>query len=444
MKEKTYQTKPVHTLRGSVEVAPDKSISHRALLFAAIAKGESKISNLLLSEDVLRTLTIINQLGIQTSHTAQTLKEKDELIVFGKGLDGLTKPEETLFCGNSGTTMRLMIGLLAGQSFQASLTGDDSLNKRPMDRVIEPLQEMGATIVSEDVDDKRLITITPKETSGEKYLKGISYESPVASAQVKSAILLAGLYARKPISVSEPRQSRNHTELMLKSLRGKVSIQDLMVTIDCPTRLKALDLTVPGDLSSAAAFIAAALIVKDSELTIRNVNLNPTRTGMVDILRYMGAKITTDVKNVINGEAVGHIHVQTSRLKNISITGNIIPRMIDEIPMLALIASVSEGKMVVSGAQELRVKESDRIKAICKTLQQLGVRVDEKEDGFIIVGNPEGLRIQDGVDFHSYGDHRIAMMQSIAGLVLDKAVKIDDVSCVDTSFPGFFKILEKF
>ncbi|MBU0504661.1 3-phosphoshikimate 1-carboxyvinyltransferase [bacterium] len=442
--EKAYQTRPAQALKGSIEVAPDKSISHRALIFAAIANGESKIKNLLLSEDVLRTLTIINQLGIQTSHTAETLTEKDELVVYGKGLQGLTKPENVLCCGNSGTTMRLMMGLLAGQPFQASLIGDDSLNKRPMDRVIEPLQEMGATINSETVDEKRIITVLPQNESGEKYLKGISYVSPVASAQVKSAIILAGLYARKPTSVVEPRQSRNHTELMLKSLRGKVAIKDLMVTIDCPTRLKALNVSIPGDLSSAAAFIAAALIVKGSDLTISNVNLNSTRTGMIDVLRYMGAKITTEIKNKVNGEDVGRIHIEASRLKNLSITGNIIPRMIDEIPMLALIASVSEGKMVVSGAEELRVKESDRIKAICKTLQQLGVRVDEKDDGFIIVGNPEGLRIQEGVDFRSYGDHRIAMMQSIAGLVLDKAVTIDDVSCVDTSFPGFFRILEKF
>ncbi len=438
-----YQTKTSQGLKGEIRVASDKSISHRSLILAAVANGESKISNLLLSEDVLRTLTIINQLGVETSHTASNITEKDELIVQGKKIRGLSAPTDVLYCGNSGTTMRLMLGLLAGQSFSATLTGDDSLNKRPMDRIIEPLQLMGAEFTLEEKEGKRHISTVPQNKSDQVFLKGISYEPPLASAQVKSAILLAGLYAKGITSVTEPHLSRNHTELMLKSMRGKITIKDLTASIDPPQRLRALSLSIPGDISSAAFFIVAALITNNSELLIKHVSLNHTRAGIIDVLKFMGAKIAVENKEIVQGEEVGDLRVYSSKLRNISITGSIIPRLIDELPLLALAAATAQGKMIVSGANELRVKETDRIKATCSELKKIGVQIEEREDGFVIQGNPEGLKSPEGLCFESFGDHRIAMMESIAGLVLDKPVTIDDVSCVNTSFPTFFQLLDK-
>ncbi len=440
-----FTTKTAKRLSGTIHVAPDKSISHRSLIFAALAEGESKIKNLLLGEDVLNTLTILNQLGVLTSHDAGTLKPQDTLTVRGVGLYGLKPAQQQtggvtppLQCGNSGTTMRLMLGLLAGQKFASTLTGDDSLNKRPMERIFTPLKNMGASFEVTEKNGARLITV-----SQTKPLAAIHYASPVASAQVKSAILLAALHADGVTTVTEPTLSRNHTEIMLKGMGADVTSQGATATLTPGKKLTPIQIEIPGDISSAAFFIVAALIVPDSELTIAGVNLNPTRTGILDVLLKMGAAIRIQNQREVAGELVGDLLVKYSKLKNISISGAIIPRLVDEIPILALAGACATGVMVVADAKELRVKETDRIKAICTELKKIGVNIAEQDDGFVINGDGRTTfapRVA-GVVFKSYGDHRMAMMEAVAGLVLTGPATIDDVDSVKTSFPDFFEIL---
>lgn len=430
-----YRTIPAGPLKGSIQVAPDKSISHRALLFSALAMGTSRIRNLLLGEDVLRTLTIIRELGVATSHDAATLKKGDELLVTGVGLGGLKLPSGILYCGNSGTTMRLLLGLLSGAKIAATMTGDASLNKRPMGRVMEPLMKMGARFDTRESDGKRYIVTLANEG-----LSGIAYDSPVASAQIKTAVLLAGLHANGATSVTEPEVSRDHTELMLKAMGGSLEVSGKRVTLTPPRALKSVNLSVPGDISSAAFFIVGALITPGSDVLIRHVNLNPTRTGILDVLSDMGGNISILNRKEEGGEPVGDLHVKYSELRNVRVGGPVIPRLIDEIPVLALAATQAKGDMVLSDAQELRVKESDRIRAICRELSGLGADVVEKGDGFTVSGGH--ALVPRVAEFHSSDDHRIAMMLAIAGCVLNSAITIDDVDCVRTSFPDFFELLE--
>lgn len=431
---KPYQTSQCQGLKGEIIISPDKSISHRSLIFAALATGVSQIKNLLLGEDVLCTLKILNQLGVRTSKSAETIQPGDTLTVEGVGLKGLKETNEILYCGNSGTAMRLLLGLASGVGLNARFTGDASLNKRPMERVTKPLEKMGAKFSIESPETERII-----RTHAHAGLTGIHYDSPVASAQIKTAVLIAGLNATGETTVSEPEVSRNHTELMLKAMGADITTLGTAVTLRSCQALKPIQMTVPGDISSAAFFIVAALITPESDVIIRNVNLNPTRTGLLDVLLDMGGDITVLSKTVQGGEDVGDLRVRTSALHNIPVGGNIIPRLIDEIPILALAAAFAEGNMTLSDAAELRVKETDRIRAVCCELGKLGVNITEKQDGFIITGG-RGLAVKQK-NLCTYGDHRMAMMLIIAGLNLGRTLELDDVNCIKTSFPEFFDLL---
>jgi 3-phosphoshikimate 1-carboxyvinyltransferase len=384
---------------------------------------------------VLCTLTILNQLGVNTSHSAKTLRAGDTLMVEGVGPRGLQTPKDVLYCGNSGTAMRLLLGLVSGANLAADFTGDASLNKRPMERVLKPLQSMGGSFATKTVHGERYI-----QTLSHDGLNGMVYDSPVASAQVKTAILLAGLNAKGETVVNEPLVSRNHTELLLKAMGAPLEIQGTSVRLKPTTTLKPIDIHVPGDISSAAFFIVAALITPNSNVLIRNVNLNPTRTGLLDVLQKMGADIAIENQSEQGGEPVGDLRVKTSQLKNGSVGGDVIPRLIDEIPILALAASLAEGEMLLSDAQELRVKETDRIKAVVTELSRLGAEITETKDGFRVRGVKK-LHPKEKT-FSSYYDHRIAMMLIVAGLQLDATIEIDDVSCINTSFPEFFRLLQ--
>lgn len=432
---KTYKTSPAKSLRGEITISPDKSISHRSLIFAALADGISEIKNLLLGEDVLCTLECLNRLGVKTSHSKTTLKKGDTLIVEGVGLKGLKTPTDVLYCGNSGTAMRLLLGLVCGAGLEASFTGDASLNKRPMERVTGPLAKMGGQFSTEFRDGNRFI-----KTHAHGGLTGIHYDSPVASAQVKTALVLAALNANGETIFTEPELSRNHTEIMLTALGANVAGEGTTLRIGSTTKLKSFKMTVPGDISSAAFFIVGALMTPGSDVLIRRVNLNPTRTGILDVLMAMGADIKILERSEEGGEAVGDLRVLTSKLKNIDVGGVIIPRLIDEIPVLALAASSASGTMILSDAKELRVKETDRIRAVCHELANLGTDIAERPDGFAVTG---GKSLQPKTSaFSSYGDHRMAMTLIMAGLNLSEAITIDDVACINTSFPEFFELLE--
>lgn len=432
----------VKGIAGEVHVAPDKSISHRGLILAALANGTSRIRNLLLGSDVLCSLRILRQLGIHSSHRPEDLKAGVTLEITGRGLKGFKAPAGVLDCGNSGTGMRLFLGLLGAQPFESVLTGDASLNKRPMGRVMEPLGLMGARFKVEERDGGRFIHVLPALNP----LKAIHYASPVASAQVKSALLLAGLYADGKTTIFEPSPSRDHTEIMLAAMHGKIqttlssAASANSVTVSPHPKLKPLDIVVPGDISSAAFFMVAALITPGSDIHLKGIGLNPTRTGILDVLIAMGGDITIEGQSSQGGEMVGDVRFKSSPLRNLNVGGDLIPRLIDEIPILALAASQAQGRMVVSDARELRVKETDRIRAIACELAKMGVHITEREDGFSIEG---GARLKSPrKPFKSYGDHRMAMMAAVAGLILPKSAVIDDVACVNTSFPDFFKILK--
>lgn len=414
-------------LRGELSPPPDKSISHRAVILSSIADGKSYIRNFLNAEDPLSTVGAFRQMGVEIDHRTQTA----ELIIHGKRLMGLKEPEDIIDCGNSGTTMRLLSGVLAGQPFSATLTGDASLRRRPMQRIIIPLTEMGAVIKSESGGYPPLYIIGGR-------LRPIRYKSPVASAQVKSAILLAGLYCDGYTSVIEPERSRDHTERMLKSAGVEVDIKGLEVSVKGRANLKPMDITIPGDFSSAAFFIAAATVVPDSEILIMHTGINPTRTGMVDIMRMMGAHIEFTNIREVSGEPVADIYVKHSKLKGIEIGGDMIVRAIDEFPVLCVTAAIAEGTTRITGASELRVKESDRIATITMELRKVGVKVEELHDGIVIEGSEKLL----ASTIQSHGDHRIAMAMAVAGLIADGITTIEDTECINTSFPGFIKILE--
>lgn len=418
--------------REGISVPGDKSISHRALVLASIADGNTRIKGLLMGEDNMATLKAFKQMGVPIN-----VEENGIISVKGKGLQGLEEPKDFIDAGNSGTTIRLMSGLLSGQHFFSILTGDEYLKKRPMKRVAEPLSLMGARIFGREGGNKAPLAIV-----GSK-LNGITYDSKIASAQVKSAVLLAGLYAKGKTTFIEPTLSRDHTERMLTYFGVKVERNGTTVSLDEGQRLQGYEreIDVPGDISSAAFLIVAAMITEDSDLLIKNVGINPTRTGIIDILKEMDGDITVLNEREVSGEPVGDIRVKSSKLRGVKIGGRIIPKAIDELPIVAVAAAFAEGKTEIRDAKELRVKESDRIGAMATNLRQLSIEVTEFDDGMDIVG---GIR-KKYYDkyFHSFGDHRVAMSMYVAGLVADdEEMIICDTECIDTSFPGFEELLK--
>ncbi|MCK9582425.1 MAG: 3-phosphoshikimate 1-carboxyvinyltransferase [Endomicrobiales bacterium] len=422
----------VKKLSGEISVPADKSITHRAIMFSSIANGVSRIENYLASGDCNATIRAFSSMDFSKLPCSEgmgvrIIEEGSTLEIHGVGLNGLIVPKTQIDAGNSGTTVRLLSGILAGQNFSSTMVGDASLSKRPMKRIIEPLSEMGA-VFSLKENSHLPFTIT-----GSKNLKAINYKSLISSAQVKSCILLAGLYANGVTTFSEPTKSRDHTERMLKARGAKLNVDGNTVSIEKTNELKAMDMVVPGDISSAAFFIVAGLIVPNSKITLKNVGINPTRDGILEILKKMGAKITLQNKRDVCGEPVVDILVESSELKAVEFGGEIIPRLIDEIPILALAATQAKGQTKIYGAQELRVKESDRIKTIASELTKMGADIEETEDGLIING-PTKLK---GAKVESYNDHRIAMMLSIASLIADGKTYINDVVCVGTSYAKF-------
>jgi 3-phosphoshikimate 1-carboxyvinyltransferase len=415
------------TIHTEIEVPGDKSISHRAVILAALSNGPCVIKGFLPSEDCLCTVAAMRALGIEIESADETT-----LVVHGKRRV-FTEPKQDIDCGNSGTTMRLLAGLLAGQPFRSRLIGDASLSKRPMRRVMEPLSEMGARIIAEGKDGRPPLVIQGRQ------LQPISYISPVASAQVKSAILLAGMFAKGKTSVTEPTQSRDHTERMLAYFLVRPQKNDLTVSLFGELTPESRDFQVPGDISSAAFWLVAAAAQPRSHLLVKNVGLNETRTGVLAVLIRMGAHIREIVENE-EAEPLGVIEIQGARLKGTVIEGKEIPNVIDELPILAVAAALALGTTTIADASELRVKETDRLAAIATNLRAMGAQVSETEDGLEIVG---GVPLK-GARLDSFGDHRIAMAFAIAGLFAEGETVITNTECVNTSYPGFFQALEKF
>ena len=416
-------------LEGSISVPGDKSISHRSIMLGAVAKGKTRISNFLMGKDCLSTIACFKSLGVEIEILDDTVN------VYGKGLE-LSEPDDVLDCGNSGTTTRLILGILAGQNFCSIVTGDDSLRKRPMKRVVYPLSQMGARFLGRNNS-----TLLPIAVQGGK-LKPIEYDMPIASAQVKSSILFAGLFADGTTSVIEHSVSRDHTERMMKYFGAKINISEdghgRVVSVTGKPILNACEITVPGDISSAAFFMVAAAAIPESDIVIKDVGLNPTRDGIIEVLQEMGADIKIISSEVRAGEPVGDVRIRGGKLKGTVIGGSIIPRLIDEIPVLAVAAAVAEGKTIFKDAKELRVKETDRIAAVAKELAKFGVNIEEKPDGMII----NGTKSLKGAVCDSHGDHRIAMAMAIAGLLAHGKTVIHGSDSINISFPGFEKTLQ--
>ncbi|UJL48088.1 3-phosphoshikimate 1-carboxyvinyltransferase [Virgibacillus sp. NKC19-16] len=412
-------------LSGEIEVPGDKSISHRAVIIGSLAYGKTKVSHFLDGEDCMRTVQAFKSMGVSIEKTESTL------IIEGRGAAALEEPKEPVYFGNSGTTARLMIGLLAGLPFFTTVYGDPHLSNRPMDRVVNPLKQMEATI-----DGRRDGSYLPLAVKGKK-LKGIHYTLPVKSAQVKSAVLLAGIHAEGETKVSELTATRNHTENMLKAFNADITIDGRHTTITNKQPLKATDIYVPGDISSAAFFLAAAAIVPGSSVRLKNVGLNQTRTGIIDVLKSMGATIEINNQQSISGELLGDLTVTHGAIHSTTIEGDIIPRLIDEIPVIALLATQADGTTIIRNAEELRVKETDRIAAVVDVLSTLGANLEATADGIIIYGKT-ALR---GGNVSAYNDHRIAMMAVIASLVAREEVVLDDASSIAISYPTFFSDL---
>ncbi len=423
----SYNVNPAKSVQGEIAVPGDKSISHRSIMLGSIARGTTSVRGFLRGEDNFSTLNAFRAMGVAVEDDGETLR------IEGKGLHGLAEPFDILDCGNSGTSMRLMTGLLAGQRFFSILTGDRYLRNRPMKRVLEPLSHMGAAIFGRAGGDRAPLAIVGKE------LTGIDYASPVASAQVKSAIMLAGLYASGTTTISEPHLSRDHSERMLRYFGGDIEPFAGGVRVRGGRELEGRDIVVPGDISSSAFFMVAALIVPGSELLIRGVGVNPTRTGILDILTAMGGSIDLVDCREVSGEPVADILVRSSRLHGIEIGGDLVPRAIDEFPVLCVAAALAEGRTIVREAKELRVKETDRIAAMAANLRNAGVDVTETEDGMEIEGRGRLL----GGTFESRGDHRIAMSMLVAGLAAEGEVTVNDVECIATSFPNFMALLDR-
>jgi 3-phosphoshikimate 1-carboxyvinyltransferase len=413
-------------LRGTIYPPGDKSISHRAIIFGSLARGKSKITNFCPGDDTLNTLKAFQSLGITIEGSGT------EYTIGGKGLKGLHEPSDIIDAGNSGTTTRLLTGLLGGQNFFSIITGDASLRKRPMKRVTAPLRAMGAKIDGREGGDCAPLAIRGGN------LRSITYHTPVASAQIKSAILLAGLYAEGVTEVIEPALSRDHTERMLKALGAHIETKNTMVRVQGFSELESFSLFVPGDISSAAFFVVGGAIIPDSEVMIRHVGINPLRTGILDVLKNMGADISLGEIKEEGGEKRTDIIVKSSLLKGVEISGDLIPRTIDELPILAVAASQAEGTTIIRDAKELRVKETDRIKTMAEGLRRFGVQVEEFEDGMAITG-PQKLK---GTRVSSYGDHRVAMAFIIAGLTASGETIIEDTAPMATSFPNFMELLD--
>lgn len=419
---------PIKTpLSGEITVPGDKSIAHRAVIFGSVASGLTRIFNLSGGDDNSRTVRAFRQMGVEIS------REGDALCIVGKGWNGLRAPGDPINCGNSGTSLRLLSGLLAGRPFYSELDGDASLRQRPMQRVIDPLSLMGASITSKSGNG-----LAPLEIRGGR-LRGIHYRMPIASAQVKSAILLAALQADGTTTIVEPQRSRDHTEVMLRGFGGEIGVDGALISLKGGQSLVGQEVHIPGDISSAAFFLVAGAMIPGSDLTILNVGCNGTRDGVIEVLRRMGAPIELTHQRVEAGEKVADIRVTGGRLKAVSVGPELVARTIDEYPILAVAAAVAEGVTVFSDVKELRYKESDRIAAMTAGLRKLGVAVEERDDGMTIQGNG---RLRGGA-VHSHADHRIAMSFAIAALASDGAVEIDDADCVDISFPSFFALLEK-
>jgi len=415
-------------LRGNIFVPGDKSISHRSLILGSIARGETRIYNFLNSLDCLKTLECMQALGAEIE-----LGKDNSAKIKGEGLYGLQEPKDILDVGNSGTTIRLLTGLLSGQNFYSVLNGDVSIRKRPMKRVVEPLRLMGA-----DIGGRKDGQFAPLSVRGNK-LNPLHYTLPVASAQVKTALLLAGLYITGGTIIKEPLPTRDHTEKMLEIMQADLKISPFEIKVMGGKELRGTDIFIPGDISSAAYFIAAASILKDSQITIRQVGVNPTRTGIIEILKKMGTKIETLNYQIKSNEPQADLKIEYSKLKGVEIKKENVPFLIDELPLIAVVATQAQGKTVVSGARELRVKETDRIKAMVSELKKMGADIKEKEDGFIVNG-PTGLQ---GAVCESYNDHRIAMSLAVAALLAEGKTIIKNSECIDISFPGFGKTLQK-
>jgi len=417
------RVRPARRLSGRVAVPGDKSISHRAALFGALASGRTEITGFLEGEDCLATLKAVRALGAEV-----TRKGPGHYLVDGAGVNGLSEPDNVIDCGNSGTSARLLVGVLAGQPFWTVLTGDDSLRSRPMDRVAEPLRRMGATVVG-----RREGSRLPLAVRGARPLTALTYASPVASAQVKTALLLAGLWADGPVTVREPSQSRDHTERMLGGFGARLTVGPEGITLTPGAPLSGQPVAVPGDISSAAFFLAAAAAAPDAEVTVTQVGTNPTRTGVLEALRAMGAQIESVTGSQAAAEPVADLVVRGGALRGTEIGGALVPRLIDEVPILAVAACLAEGPTEIRDAAELRVKESDRIRAVASELGRLGARITERPDGLRIEG---GARLR-GTVVQSGGDHRMAMALVVAGLLADGETVVEDTECIATSFPGF-------
>lgn len=416
----------LHGLAGSIQIPGDKSISHRSVMFGAIANGVTTVTNFLLGDDCLSTIACFRKLGVKIE------QNQDELRIYGKGFTGLAEPAEVLDVGNSGTTIRLMLGILAGRPFFTALQGDSSIARRPMTRVTLPLTQMGASI-----DGRKGGGYTPLTVRGGA-LQAIHYELPVASAQVKSAVLFAGLQADGTTTIIEPSETRDHTERMIQYFGGNIEKHDQVITVTGGQKLSANNVHVPGDISSAAFFLVAGAIVPESEICLKNVGLNPTRTGIIDVMKEMGAEIKIESANNADFEPSGDITVSTSGLKGTVIEGSMIPRLIDEIPIIALLATQAEGKTVIKDAQELKVKETNRIDTVVQELSKLGASIEATEDGMIIHGKSNLT----GGCVSSHGDHRIGMMLSIAALISKGEIVLEHPEAISVSYPDFFAHLD--
>lgn len=411
--------KKISRANGEITVPGDKSISHRGVMLGALANGVTEIDGFLSGADCLSTIDCFRKMGIPITI------DGSHVTVHGQGLYGLEKPAETLYTGNSGTTTRLLCGILAGQDFDTVITGDASICKRPMKRVVAPLSEMGARIRGD---------YCPLYIMGSK-LHGMEYRMPVASAQVKTSILLAGLYAEGQTVIHEPERSRNHTEFMLTAMGADLKVQGNDILLTPGKELAPQDISVPGDISSAAFFMVLAVILPDSQITIRNVGINPTRTGILDVFEAMGAEVKLQNIRTSAGEPVADITVSSSSLKGTVIGGDLIPRLIDELPVIAVAALFAEGETVIKDAQELKVKETNRIRAVVDEFRKCGAEIEETEDGMVI----QGGKMLHGADFCSYADHRMAMSLTVLAQLLEGESTLDDEQCVSISYPKYFE-----
>jgi 3-phosphoshikimate 1-carboxyvinyltransferase len=417
---------PAATLRGHIAVPGDKSISHRAVLLGAIAEGETSVRGFGRSGDTEATVAAVRALGVIVHED-----DVDTLRVEGAGLRGLRESGEPIDCGNSGTTLRLLAGILAGQSGRFELTGDESLRRRPVDRIADPLVQMGVRV--ESADGRPPLVLEGGE------LRGIRYELPVASAQVKSCVLLAGLYAAGRTTVVEPLATRDHTELMLEAAGVAVTRKQRRISVGPAEQLRLGEVDVPGDFSAAAPFVVAATLLPGSELTIHDLGLNPRRTGLLDVLARMGARVTVFNRRTSAGEPIGDLEVRSAELTATTVTAEEVPLMVDELPLFALAAASAHGESKVEGAQELRVKETDRIETVTTSLRGLGMRIAASDDGLGVRGVPSRPK---GGGMSSHGDHRIAMLGAVAGLASREGVELQDAQAVAVSFPGFFELLD--